>query len=356
MFTIIPALYADYLCLVLHIMKPSYKSYIQFTKVLLASVFIVILAGSIVRTTGSGMGCPDWPTCFGNAVPPTQEYQVHFQVNHHYKAGQFIIYNDSLKYAKQAFISSEMYDANNWQQYEKNNYATFNVAQTWIEYINRLATGLLGFIIIAHIIWSFRLFYNAKRSIVWWSLSLLLLTGFEAWLGKLVVDTNLAVVKITLHMLLALLIGFAAVIILHKLSNQPKVISKQLKWLSTAAFVIVLTQIILGTDVREQVDEISVMMSFTGRETWIDRLNGVFDFHRNFAWIAALICIFLFWQSLAYQSLQRISLFILATVFTTIAVGLILFYMNIPQAAQPLHLLLSSLLLTALFAYRLKVS
>ena len=334
----------------------QYKSYLQFTKLLLIFVFLVILAGSIVRATGSGMGCPDWPTCFGNAVPPTEEYQVHFQANHQYKAGQFIIYNDSLKYAKQSFTSNNTYNTNNWQQYEKNNYAKFNVAQTWIEYINRLVTGLLGFVIIAHIVWSIRLFWKKRRSIVWWSLTLLLLTGFEAWLGKLVVDTNLAVVKITLHMLFALLIGFIAVIILHKLSGEKKVISKTLKWLSTIAFFIVLMQIILGTDVREQIDEISVAMSFTGREVWLSHVNTVFDIHRNFAWLAALICIVLFWQSLPYQPLQRTAYFILLSVLATVAVGLILYSMNLPQAAQPLHLLLSSVLLTALFAHRLKIN
>ena len=94
-----------------------------------------------------------------------KKYQVHFQANHDYKAGQFIIYNDSLKYAKQSFVSNHIYNANDWQQYEKNNYAKFNVAQTWIEYINRLVTGLLGFIIIAHIVWSFRLFWKTKQSV-----------------------------------------------------------------------------------------------------------------------------------------------------------------------------------------------
>ncbi len=332
-----------------------YKGYYRFTQLLLVFVFMVILAGSIVRATGSGMGCPDWPTCFGNAVPPTEEYQVHFQKSHAYKKGQFIIYNDSLKYAKQSFVSDKIYNANDWQQYEKNNYAKFNVAQTWIEYINRLVTGLLGFVIIAHIVWSVRLFWKNRRGIVWWSLSLLVLTAFEAWLGKIVVDTNLAVVKITLHMLLALLIGFVAVIVLHKLSNENIIKNKPLKWLSTAAFGLVLLQIILGTDVREQIDEISAAMSFTGRETWIHQLNYVFVIHQNVAWIAALLCIYLFWQSLSYQTFQRVSYYILISVLATVAVGLILFNMNLPQAAQPLHLLLSSALLTALFAYRLKV-
>ncbi len=143
------------------------------------------------------------------------------------------------------------------------------------------------------------------------SLSLLVMTGFEAWLGKLVVDTNLAVVRITLHMLFALIIGFVAVVILQKLSNEPKVNNKQLKWLGTTAFVLVLVQIILGTDVREQVDEIALAMSYTGRDTWIAGLDSIFDIHRNLAWVAALVCIFLFWQSVAYEPLRRASIWIL---------------------------------------------
>jgi len=77
--------------------------------------------------------------------------------------------------------------------------------------------------------------------------------------------------------------------------------------------------------------------------------------HRSMAWIVAVLCIFLFWLSLSYKALQRTSFIILGCVAGTVLMGLILMYANFPAAVQPVHILLSSMLIIALLAYRLKV-
>lgn len=299
------------------------QRYINFTKFILVFVFLVILAGGIVRTTQSGMGCPDWPRCFGLWVPPTEASQLP---------------PDFEKYLDKQSIDH-----------------TFNAFHTWIEYINRLLGALLGTWILIHAAWSFKKFYKSNKSICWLSLFMLLATGFQGWLGKKVVDANLEVFKITIHMLGALVIALIPAIILNKLKQDPRTEDNQLKWLITTALMLVIVQIIAGTDIREQIDAVSRSLNYNNRELWISKLNGLFSLHQTMAAFIALLSMGIFIRSLQYASLKKNAAWLFTSVLSVVLLGLIIAYFNIPAFAQPLHLLFSSILFIVLFVFRLRI-
>ncbi len=299
------------------------KAYINYTRIILLFVFLVILAGGIVRTTQSGMGCPDWPHCFGMYVPPLSEKGLP---------------PDYKKYLDKQDID-----------------AVYNPAHAWVEYINRLITGALGILIVIHVVWSFKKFFRTKQFICWLSCLFLLATLFEGWLGKLVVDTNLAVIKITLHMLAALFLAIIPILILHKLNTDKIVHDKTLYVLTTIALSILLLQIILGTDVREQVDAVSKSLNYQQRDTWLQHLNAVFNIHKVISFITSLLIIIIFWRSLSHAVLQPKAAFLFLIVLLLMAAGISLASFNIPAFIQPIHLLLSAILFVGLFAFRLNI-
>lgn len=302
---------------------PDKRKFIRYTWFVLGMVLLVILAGGVVRMTQSGMGCPDWPKCFGRWIPPTSAEQLP---------------PDFAKYLKAQDIDH-----------------SFNVYHTWIEYINRLLGALLGVFIFIHFVWSFKKFRRTDRQTVIYSFFLLLLVGFQGWLGKIVVDTNLAVVKITIHMLVALVIAAFPLLIIYRVRATERIKNNFLKHLSAAILLILLVQIILGTQVREQIDEISKPLKYQQRELWIRGLDNTFIIHRSLSWLIVAGCLLLWWKAKPFVSLQKNTLLIAGAVLATILLGIIMAWFNIPALAQPLHLLLASILMLAVFSFRLRL-
>src|SRR5919199_1654243 len=54
----------------------SPAAYTRVAYVALAALALIVLTGAAVRLTGSGLGCPDWPKCYGKAVAPLQTHAV----------------------------------------------------------------------------------------------------------------------------------------------------------------------------------------------------------------------------------------------------------------------------------------
>ncbi len=291
-------------------------SFIRFSKVVLVTVFLVIIAGGVVRTTQSGMGCPDWPKCFGKWVPPVTASDL--PANYE-------------SYLKQQDIDHH-----------------FNVFHTWTEYINRLLGALLGLFLLIQFATSLR-YWKTNRKIVWLCLGLLLLTGFQGWLGKKVVDANLASVKITTHMLVALFIAALALTIIHLLTAATITAGKKLRNISLVALVLLVVQIVMGTQVREQIDSISKSLDYDNREYWIGKLDYIFYVHRSFSLVVTAACLYVYFLFKKAGVNIFSNFLVVVCVLGEVAAGVIMAYLNIPAFAQPVHLLLSSILFVALY-------
>ena len=191
------------------------KRFIFFSKLSLLLVLFVILAGSVVRMTGSGMGCPDWPKCFGYIIPPTNIEKISWKSNKEYNEGVMILYNEKFYNSKEDFISKKSFNPSNWIEYTKHDYTEFNAANTWFEFINRLIGTIAG---ISTLIMFVLSFFQTKKNakIIIFSALVVFSMGFQAWLGKLVVDSNLAPFKISTHMLMAMVIVCLLIYIIKK--------------------------------------------------------------------------------------------------------------------------------------------
>jgi protoheme IX farnesyltransferase len=125
-----------------------------FQKLALATVvatFVMIVIGAIVRSTGSGMGCPDWPLCHGQVIPALGD------------------------------------------------------SAAWIESIHRWWGVIVGFLVLGLVVAAWR---SRPRvgSMVAASLLAVVLTGFQAWLGKWTVETGNSGESVTAHLAVSMLI------------------------------------------------------------------------------------------------------------------------------------------------------
>jgi cytochrome c oxidase assembly protein subunit 15 len=326
-------------------MKKRYKLFLKLSLVL---VYLVIGAGAIVRMTGSGMGCPDWPKCFGYVIPPTERSQLDWKPDHNYKRGQVIIKNESLRVAVADFKSTDTYSEANWQPYTQHDYANFNATHTWIEFLNRLLGALAGLATLL-------LFVSALSRIktdfiaTLGAFFVVVGMGFQAWLGKTVVDSNLLPYKITIHMGMALLIVLLLVYLLSREKKNSALLkfSPLLKTLTFAALVLSLIQIGMGTQVRQFVDEQMHTLGLNLPAQWLADAPLLFYIHRSFSLIVLLVHLYLgylFYQNKYFPlAFKGILLFLSLEIFS----GIAMYYFDFPFASQPLHLILASLLFGA---------
>ncbi len=325
----------------IHYFKKHFRT---IAKIALVLVYMVIIAGAVVRMTGSGMGCPDWPKCFGYYVPPSEVSEIEFKSNHTYKKGIIIIHDEALLVAKNDFTSTKAFENSNWEKYTKHDYATYNPTHTWVEYINRLVGALSGIPILIFTIISFW-FWRKNKWITILSILTLFGMAFQAWLGKTVVDSNLAPYKITIHMVMALVIVAFILYIIYasKTTFKTQIADNKFKNVLLFAILLTLIQIVLGTQVRQFVDEQVKEFGYI-KSQWMENPTLKFYIHRTFSVIVLLVNGWLFSRSKKLNLGYKKTNLILYCIIIEIVTGITMYYFDFPFLSQPLHLVIATIL------------
>ncbi len=292
----------------------------------LAAVYLVILMGGIVRASGAGMGCPDWPKCFGRFIPPTAESQL---------------------------------PADYQQIYADRGYADtrFNAVKTWTEYVNRLVGASAGILVFLTLLAS-RHFRRSDPAVFNLSLAAFLMMGFQGWLGARVVAHHLTPWIITAHMLMAFAI---VILLLYAIARSQKDslaamdasrLPPRFKTVLLAALGMTLLQIAMGTQIRQAMDPLIFQQLVHGdggdRSLWRESFPIIFYVHRSFSSIILLTNGWLVWK--IAQNVSRDNLFfrfglaLAGLVLTAILTGVSLDRLGFPAVAEPVHLLMANLI------------
>jgi cytochrome c oxidase assembly protein subunit 15 len=316
------------------------------TKISLILLYILILAGGVVRCTGSGMGCPDWPKCFGMLIPPTSVNELPENYEEIFIEGR-IKKNERLSSVLSLIGLEKLSDKiKNDPDIKKGE--EFNVYKTWTEYINRLIGALVGFSLI--LVFLSSLFIRpVSRKLILLSFLSLILVFFQAWVGSIVVSTNLLSGLITFHVIVALLIICNVILCYHlsSISNNKQIGSVMLNFFIISSLILFIIQMVLGTEVRESVDELLKLYGFNFRENIIESLNNTFKIHRSFSilillfQILTVVTIYITFKS--YKFFRFISLLMLLLIISEILVGAGMAYFSIPKILQPIHLFIAFL-------------
>lgn len=279
---------------------------------------VVILMGGLVRAAGAGLGCPDWPQCFGMWIPPMTAAELPAQ-----------------------------YDA-----------SLFNPLHTWLEYVNRLVGVAIGLLITLTFLTSFRYRKKDPVIIIFSGLALIMVL-FQAWLGGQVVRSGLSAGLITVHMVIAMVILATLLYATFRAFNErlnfylQADIKRKLLWVSGLLFLLTMAQMVFGTQVRESVDVAKNVLELP-RAEWLSVAGGLYELHRSFSWLLVIATGVLIYMNRKYpvpRRLNSLSLLITGLIVLQIFIGIGLEWLGMAGVLQVLHLVGVSILICAILVY-----
>ena len=286
----------------------------KFALISTLATYILIFIGGLVRVAGAGLGCPDWPKCFGRWIPPLDVSQIPAGVNA----------------------------------------AGFNFTLAWIEYLNRLAGVIVGLLILTTAILALKNFRD-KKIIFYPAILAAFFVAIQGWYGSVVVSSQLNPIAVSVHMFLALIIvGLLIYVTQHayylesKQTQEKKAdFDKTKNWIYVLLAVI-LIQIITGTQLRSQIEILSEKFPLLFEMEILSRVGVINYLHTIIGLAVTILTIFvvynLFLKKENLNSFMRLNLILIINmIFVQLAVGVGMEVFGIPPVLQVFHMWIASL-------------
>lgn len=291
------------------------KAFARMALATTIATYTLILVGALVRAAGAGLGCPDWPKCFGSWIPPLQASQL----------------------------------PPGWDP------AQFNATLTWLEYTNRLLGVTIGLLIVATLVMAL-LWHRHRPRLLWPSVAATILVGFQGWLGGQVVRSGLEPLMITTHMVVALVIvtlllyaTFHARLQRAGLPRSDDPARRRFRVAVVTVIVLSLVQVGLGTNVRGAMEHAVDENPELPRSQWVEQVGTLDKVHRGYSQLLLVATIGLaVWSRRRFRNdtgLVRAADASVALVVAQMILGAALVYMDVPPVAQLLHLSAASVYL-----------
>lgn len=302
------------------------NKYKKLVAVTLFLTFDLIIFGAFTRLTDSGLGCPDWPGCYGEANP----FQAHSEI----KAAESLLPTGPV-----------------------------TVAKAWIEMIHRYLAMSVGFLIMLQmgIAWWQR---KIRPFSPWLATSLFVLVGIQGAFGKWTVTMKLQPIIVTIHLILALIIlSMLAWAWQRESSRSETNYSRPLYKLLPIAFIILLIQVALGGWVStnyaalachdyplcngELVPQLDFEHAYvlwrelgrTGSGDFLpfSALITIHWVHRSFAWIVFAVLGYVVFLGRKHANTKTLSNAVLAVLLMQLITGVATIYFSWPLAIAVLH-------------------
>ncbi|MDB4745467.1 COX15/CtaA family protein, partial [bacterium] len=222
----------------------------------LSLLILLILAGATVRVTGSGLGCPDWPTCWGQLIPPTNLDQVDFDEL------------DVERFQRSAKRFGRDPNEVTVESLKKD----FNPTHVWIEFVNRLLalpTLLAVFLLMVVALRSKTATPRVRKLAV----GAFVVTILNALFGIVVVASGLNTGVVTVHMALAFLLLFFLVYIVWGGGVRKAEIPGASRRAVMVLLVVVMLEWFMGSQIREMTDELQREYGTASRPEWISQIR-----------------------------------------------------------------------------------